>query len=124
MVLTVATLAGGAGLVAATFGVLILLGVVGRKAAWETCEIALWRSDGDGEFRACAVGREGKDRLAATSPMFRLPRDDMLPRDRVFLAAHNVLVQRLAWEGWQLQGSRDAAWWKGRYRRPVKAADE
>jgi hypothetical protein len=99
---------------------LTLLGV-GRKAAWETCEIALSRRDGDGEFRA--VRRKTNQDVAATSPMFRWPNDD-LPREGAVLAAYKVIVQRLAWEGWALEEGGDAAWWQRRFRRPVKDPTE
>ena len=122
LALIAATGAGAAGLVAAMLGLFVV--GVRRRSAWETCEIALWRNDGDGEFHARTRRPKGEVRLAATSPLFRLAEDDTPPKDGAVLAAHNVIVQRLAWDGWQLQGHSDGEWWTGRYRRPVELADQ
>jgi hypothetical protein len=96
----------------------------GALAAAETCEIAMWHADGDGDFYARAVGPEGKDYVAARSLMFRWQGDDTPPSNGAILAAHNVLMQRLAWDGWSLEEQQNGIWWQRSLHRPVKSAAE
>ena len=124
LALTLASIGGGLALVAAALGLLTLLGVR-RKLPWETCEIALSRRDGDGEFYARAVRRRGKARVAATSPMFRWPGDrDDLPNEGAVHAAYNVIVQRLAWDGWTPEEGGNGVWWQRQFRRSTEARAE
>ena len=118
--LAVAATAGGIGLLAAALG---LLGVIplARRGGWETCEIALRRSDGDGDFYARPGGRKRDDQIVR-SPMFRLHSDDPPANDVAILAAHNALVQRLSWDGWEADEARDGVWWKRSFHRPTEAA--
>jgi hypothetical protein len=118
--LAVAATAGGIGLLAAALGLLGVIPLV-RRGGWETCEIALRRSDGDGDFYARPVGRKRDDQIVR-SPMFRLHSDDPLANDVAILAAHNALVQRLSWDGWEADEARDGVWWKHSFHRPTEAA--
>jgi hypothetical protein len=113
---------GSLALVAAALGLLTVMGM-GRKAAWETCEIALSRRDGDAEFCARASSPKRNDRVAATSPMFRWSSDE-LPNEGAILAAYNVITQRLAWDGWTLEEGGDRVWWRRRFRRPAKGRND
>ena len=123
--LAVAALAGGAGLLAAGLG-LFVVGVVKRRAiavaARETCETAIWRADGDGDFYAQAVGPGGEGYVAARSVMFRWNGNDTPPDTGPVLAAYNVLVQRLMWDGWTLEENETGAWWEASFSRQAKAA--
>jgi hypothetical protein len=120
--LVLASLGSSVGLVAAALGLLTAM-AVRRRAAWERCEIALSRRDDDREFyaRASRTTRDGN--VAARSPLFRWPSDE-LPCEGAVLAAHKVIVQRLAWDGWTPEGGTNGVWWRGRYRRPAKAPAE
>jgi hypothetical protein len=118
--LTLASLGGSVGLIAVALGMFALLGVR-RRAAWETCEIGLSRRDGDGEFYARPLRSKRDDPMAATSPMFRWPNDD-LPNEGAVRAAYDVIVQRLAWDGWTLADGRNGVWWRKRFRRPAETA--
>jgi hypothetical protein len=51
---------------------------------------------------------------------FRLNGDDVSPDNGAVLAAYNVLVQRLVWDGWYVEEGRDGDWWQARLRRPVE----
>jgi hypothetical protein len=86
----------------------------------ETCKIALWCRDSDCDFYAQVEGPEGEEYVAARSPMFRWHGDDSPPENVAILAAHNVLVQRLGWEGWKLEGG-GRSWWEGSFWRTAKA---
>jgi hypothetical protein len=127
--LAVVALAGGVGLLAAALGLFVLGGVKRRTAAGavpvrETCETAIWRADGDGDFYAQAIGPDGEGYVAARSVMFRWNGYDTPPENGAVLAAYNVLVQRLAWDGWNFEERPSEAWWKASFSRPVKAAVE
>jgi hypothetical protein len=118
--LTLASLGSSAALVAAALGLLAVM-LVRRRSPWERCEIALSRQDGDGTFYARALRPKRSEEVAATSPVFRSPTED-LPEEGPIRAAHRVIVQRLAWDGWAPEDGRNGVWWKLRFRRPVKAA--
>jgi hypothetical protein len=117
---------GGVGLLAAALG-LFAVGVVRRRtrvapiAALETCEITVSHADGDAEFCAQAIGPRGKGYVAARSVLFRW-NGDTLPDNAAVHAAHDVLVQRLTWDGWRRTEGRDGAWWKASFSRPVGSA--
>ena len=118
--LAVAATAGGVGLLAAALGLLGVIPLV-RRGGWETCEIALRRSDGDGDFYARPVRRKRDDQIVR-SPMFRLHTDDPPANDVAILAAHNALVQQLSWDGWEADEARDGVWWKRSFHRPTQAS--
>lgn len=111
--LAVAATAGGLGLVAAA---LALLGVVPfmRRAGWQTCEIAVWRSNGDGDFYA-QVGRKPDDQVR--SPKFRLHGDEPPASAVGIVAAHRALVQQLEWDGWKPDDARNGVWWQRSFHR-------
>jgi hypothetical protein len=119
---------GSVGLLAAALG-LFALGVVKRRtrgaevAALERCEIAISLADGDGDFYAQAVGPGGKGYVAARSVLFRWSGDDALPDSSAVHAAHDVLVQRLAWDGWRPDEARGGAWWEASFSRPVGSVE-
>jgi hypothetical protein len=120
-VLTLAGVGGGLILLAAALGLLTILGLH-RRSPWETCEIALSRCDGDGQFYARAERPRGKARMAATSPMFRWPgSSEDLPNDGAVRAAYDVIVQRLGWDGWTPEHGGNGVWWQGRFRRSREA---
>jgi hypothetical protein len=117
---------GGVGLLAAALG-LVAVGIVRRRtrvpaaAALETCEIAISHADGDAEFCARAIGPRGKGYVAGRSVLFRW-NGDTLPDTAAVHAAHEVLVQRLAWDGWRREAGRDGSWWNANFSRPVGSA--
>jgi hypothetical protein len=117
---------GGVGLLAAALG-LGAVGIVWRRprvpaaAALETCEIAISHADGDAEFCARAIGPRGKGYVAGRSVLFRW-NGDTLPDTAAVHAAHEVLVQRLAWDGWRREAGRDGSWWNANFSRPVGSA--
>jgi hypothetical protein len=87
------------------------------EARAETCTIALSRNDGDCDFYARVERPRDDDDVAARSPMFRWPGDDSPPKQGAILAAHNVLVQRLEWDGWNGEDGGGRRWWERRFRR-------
>ena len=125
--LALAALVGGVGFLAAAIG---LLGLLTLRRGSQRLALAPGRharshggtQTGDSDFYARAMRPKGNDYVAARSLMFRWHSDDPPPGVGAILAAHNVLAQRLAWDGWQLEGGRDGAWWKGSFRRPAGAA--
>jgi hypothetical protein len=121
---------GGIGLLAAALG-LFVVGVVKRRAraapiaaALETCEIAISHAEGDGNFYAQAVGPGGKGYVAARSMLFRWNGGDTPPDNAAVRAAHGVLVQRLAWDGWRREERQDRAWWRASFSRPAGGSVE
>jgi hypothetical protein len=120
--LVLASLGSSVALIIAALGMLTLM-AVRRRLAWERCEISLLRRDGDGEFYARALGPRQRRNVAVTSPLFRSPTDD-LPNEGAALAAHKVIVQRLAWDGWTLDGDGNGVWWQSQFRRPTKVPTE
>ena len=104
-------------------GLVALVGVKrvtrgGLIAAPETCEIAMRRADGDADFYARAVGPKGQDDVVARSPMFRWQGDTTPPSDGAVLAAHTILLQRLTWDGWNVEERGTGTWWSARLSRP------
>ena len=97
---------------------------MGAVAAWKTCETAISRTDGDAEFVGQAVGPDGREYVAAKSLRFRWNGGEVPPDDAAVVAAYNVLVQRLVWDGWYVEEAPGGAWWNARFRRPAKAAGE
>jgi hypothetical protein len=61
---------------------------------------------------------QGKDEVAARSPMFRWTGVDSPPAKGAILAAHEALVQRLHWDRWEFEG-KGRNWWECSFRRPA-----
>jgi hypothetical protein len=96
----------------------------------EVCAISWWRGYAKAQFFAHAVGPDGHEYVAATSPMFRWGRADPPARTKGAMAAHHTLVKKLRAEGWEPASAtelwyrhtdlgRGDRWFEDRFRRFV-----
>jgi hypothetical protein len=92
-----------------------------RRARFESCWIALWRSGPTAEFRAVVGGGAGRT-IVGRSPVFAAPASGPIPDDGPARAAHEELVERLRSLGWEPAGAGDA-WYQQRFeQRPAELA--
>lgn len=90
-----------------------------EEQPWESCEIAVWRADGDARFYAAAIGPDGEQQIILKSPLFRSASSGSPSATEATRAAHRALMQQLAWDGWEVQ-KRGEEWWEGRFRRQLE----
>jgi hypothetical protein len=85
-----------------------------------TCEIALWRGDGNAIFYARTY-RDGEELTIAESPAFEFRGDDEPEQTKEILGAHHGLGKQLVRAGWEPSGcGRD--WYNHRFRRDFTVA--
>jgi hypothetical protein len=82
----------------------------------KSCEIAWWRGYVKSDFYIVVQGPEGAGYKVSRSPSFRCPSGEEPPQTDAIVAAHAVLVESLAAEGWNDVGVGES-WYAHRFRR-------
>ena len=96
-----------------------------RGRSGERCEIRWWRGFVKSQFYAHVLTKEGREYVAATSPMFRWRHEEAPPPTKAAVAARMALVEQLIAAGWQSESAgsdtTDAPWFAGNFRRRARA---